>query len=101
VLYHALLDPEAADRRMQVALQELVDRFGVKAGTPVSYLEQNWSQEPYQAGCVPRPRPGVLTKAHDGFAKPIGRLHFAGAESSHIWEGYMDRAVRAGIELGV
>ena len=29
-------------------------------------------------------------------AAPIGRLHWAGAETSAIWNGYMDGAIRSG-----
>ena len=33
-----------------------------------------------------------------GFAltEPVGRLHWAGAECSSVWNGYMEGAVRSG-----
>jgi len=33
---------------------------------------------------------------YGGAAKPIGRIHWAGAETSDIWNGYMDGAIRSG-----
>ncbi len=27
---------------------------------------------------------------------PVGRIHWAGAETSDVWNGYMDGAVRSG-----
>ena len=28
--------------------------------------------------------------------QPVDRIHFAGAETSDVWNGYMDGAVRSG-----
>jgi monoamine oxidase len=33
-------------------LNELVARFGEEARNPVDYVEQNWTHEPFQSGCV-------------------------------------------------
>jgi monoamine oxidase len=62
----------------------------------VDRLFGNWRAEPFLAGCVPAPRPGVLTAAGAATAHPHGRLHWAGAESVDVWTGYMDGAVRSG-----
>jgi monoamine oxidase len=83
------------ERRRDAVLNELVDRFGDEARHPVDYVEQNWTHEPYQSGCVPRPAPGLITSVKDAFTRPIGRLHFAGADTSEVWKGHMDGAVRS------
>jgi len=83
------------EKRKQRVIQELVERFGHEAASPIEYLEQDWSQERYHSGCLPMPGPGVLTTAQDSFTKPFGNIHFAGAETSPIWEGHMDGAVRS------
>lgn len=49
-----------------------------------------------RSGCVPAPAPGVLTSARSAVTAPVGRLHWAGAESSPVWEGHMEGAVLAG-----
>lgn len=96
---HVPADAELIDgppeRRRDAVLKELVVRFGDEAANPVDYVEQNWTHEPFQSGCVPRPATGVLTSVKDAFTRQIGSLHFAGADTSHIWKGHMDGAVRS------
>jgi monoamine oxidase len=38
----------------------------------------------------------VLTSLGPAVAGPVGRLHFAGADYSAEWPGYMDGAIRSG-----
>lgn len=90
-----LFDSNVREKRKARVLRELSERFGPEAGNPIDYLEQDWSLEPYHSGCLPMPGVGVLTSAQDSFTKPVGNIHFAGAETSPIWEGHMDGAVRS------
>ena len=76
-------------------VEELVARFGEEAREPADYEEQIWTHEPFQSGCVPRFAPGVLTSVEDAFTRPVGNLHFAGADTSSVWKGHMDGAVRS------
>jgi monoamine oxidase len=39
---------------------------------------------------------GVWTQYGQALAAPVGRIHWAGAETSPIWNGYMDGAIRSG-----
>jgi len=41
--------------------------------------------------------PGVLLDYGEAIRAPVGRMHFAGAETSDYWNGYMDGAVRSGV----
>lgn len=91
-----LLSPHQTDDRRRRVLADLARLFGPDALHPIGYHEQDWSIEPYQSGCVPCPSPGTLTAAGASLTLPVGRLHWAGAESSARWEGHMDGAVRAG-----
>ncbi len=79
----------------EAVLEELAARFGDEARNPSDYVEQNWSHEPFQSGCVPRPATGLITSVQDAFTRPVGNLHFAGADTSQIWKGHMDGAVRS------
>jgi monoamine oxidase len=92
----SLLDPKAREMRKLRALKELAERFGAEALDAVEYIEQDWRSEPYQTGCVPSLMPGILNQVGDAATKPIGHIHFAGAESSPVWEGHMDGAVYSG-----
>jgi monoamine oxidase len=71
--------------------------FGPQAAKPNTYLEMNWSGEPWTRGCyVGFTPPGVLLDYGDAIRAPVGRLHWAGAETATYWNGYMDGAVRSG-----
>ena len=38
----------------------------------------------------------VLTRFGSALRTPVGRIHWAGTETSEVWCGYMDGAVRSG-----
>ena len=42
--------------------------------------------------------PGAWTDYGPALSEPIGPIHWAGAESAAVWNGYMDGAVRSGEE---
>jgi monoamine oxidase len=71
--------------------------FGATAGRPRMLIEHNWSNEPWTRGCyagfMP---PGVWTDYGSALRAPVGRLHWAGTETSEVFNGYMDGAVRSG-----
>ncbi|MGV0809340.1 flavin monoamine oxidase family protein [Mycolicibacterium setense] len=86
-----------AAQRKAVVIGELIDRFGPKAASPVSYHEQNWTVERYSGGgMISHAPPGVLTEFGPALRVPCGRIHWAGAESSAIMCGWIDGAVRSG-----
>lgn len=91
-----LLQSSAAEPRRAAVLQELSALFGPLALRPVEYVEQDWTGEPYQAGCLPCPGTGLMSTCGESLLKPHDGIHWAGAETSHIWEGHMDGAVRSG-----
>ncbi|KAK7510032.1 uncharacterized protein IWZ02DRAFT_437535 [Phyllosticta citriasiana] len=41
--------------------------------------------------------PGVLTSVGQALKEPVGNVHFVGTETSDVWRGYMEGAVRSGI----
>ena len=85
-----------ATRKAKV-LEAFACYFGAAASTPRAYVEMNWQAEALSAGgytgvCPP----GVLTSFGKVWRAPIGRLHWAGTETSPVWSGYMEGAVRSG-----
>ena len=42
------------------------------------------------------PAVGSLVGYGPRLREPVGRIHWAGAETSDYWNGYMDGAVRSG-----
>ena len=80
-----------------MVLDTLVGYFGPDAAHPTEYVEQNWNQEPWSGGGpVGIAAPGALTATTDALWAPVGRLHWAGTETSHVWCGFMEGAVRSG-----
>jgi monoamine oxidase len=86
----------AAERRAAV-LANFASYFGPEALNPTSYFEMNWSTEEWTRGCyggyLP---PGVLLDYGPAIRASVGRIHWAGAETATVWNGYMDGAVRSG-----
>ena len=91
---HASMSPTA--RRAQV-LDELAAFFGAAARHPVNYRETRWSEEKWTRGCpVGIAGPGTYLSYGHALREPVGRVHWAGTETSTYWNGRMDGAVRSG-----
>ena len=85
-----------ADRR-QAAIDCFVRYFGAGAAHPLEYLERDWMGEEFSRGCYGAHfTPGVWTAYGPALREPVGRIHWAGAECSPVWNGYMEGAVRSG-----
>jgi monoamine oxidase len=83
--------------RRQAALASFARYFGRRALQPVGYVDMVWADQVYTRGAYGSFNPpGVLTSLHDATAGPVGALHFAGADTSPQWPGYMDGAIRSG-----
>ena len=89
-----------AQRRAEVLEQVAqmysdVDRDLVYA--PVEVFEQEWAKEEWSKGCpCPVTPPGVLSTVGHAIREPHGNVHFVGTETSVVWKGYMEGAVRSG-----
>ncbi|NLU81963.1 FAD-dependent oxidoreductase [Rhodococcus sp. HNM0569] len=85
------------DERRARAVASLVTLYGPAAADPIDYVEHDWMAEEFTRGCYGgRLGAGVWTQYGSALSEPIGRLHWAGAETSDVWNGYMDGAVRSG-----
>ncbi|KAE8385412.1 hypothetical protein BDV23DRAFT_190852 [Aspergillus alliaceus] len=70
----------------------------VSVPDPISVLEYDWSkQEFFWGGPVPASPPGLLSGVDgDAVRAAFGNVHFVGTETSLVWKGYMEGAVRSG-----
>ena len=85
------------EQRRQAALDSLANYFGEKARNPLQYVENAWADERFSRGDpVAGLPPGVLLDFGTALRAPVGRIHWAGTETSDFWVGYMDGAVRSG-----
>jgi monoamine oxidase len=65
--------------------------------SPVDYFDMDWTQEEWsRGGPTAIAAPGALTSFGPALRAPVGRIHWAGTETSVYWQGYMDGAVRSG-----
>jgi monoamine oxidase len=89
------------DRRGAV-LANFTEFFGQQAQAPREYFESAWRRERWSRGCpVAIAGPGALLAHGEALRKPVGRVHWAGTETSTYWNGYMDGAVRSGERAAV
>ena len=84
-------------QRAEAVLSDLSAFLGAEAAEPLEILQRNWSEEPYTRGCYGgRFCTGLWTTVGQHLADPCGRIHWAGAETAQIWNGYIDGAIRSG-----
>ncbi|MBO0847198.1 MAG: FAD-dependent oxidoreductase [Nocardioides sp.] len=85
-----------AERRTQV-MDCFARFFGSRAARPVHYVERDWMAEEFTRGCYGAHfTTGVWTSYGEALRESVGRIHWAGAECSPEWNGYMEGAVRSG-----
>lgn len=84
------------ERRAEV-VRELVLRFGLQAAQPIDYVDNDWTQEAWSCGCYGGVAgPGVLSVYGPALREPVGRLHWAGAETATVCAGYVEGAIQSG-----
>ncbi|QWF23215.1 FAD-dependent oxidoreductase [Nocardioides sp. LMS-CY] len=91
----AALDDE---RRRASLLGTLGRLFGAEATRPVDLLVQDWVEDPWAGGAYAAvPAPGAWVEyGHRGWRAPRAGIHWAGSETSGVWHGYIDGAIRSG-----
>jgi monoamine oxidase len=83
--------------REQIALQHFEKYFGAEAAKPIHYIDHCWAEEAWSKGCFAALYPtGAWTNFQDTLAEVQGHIHWAGTETSKVWYGYIEGAVRAG-----
>lgn len=83
--------------RRDAVLRCFARYFGEQALHPIGYLDLMWAAEPFTRGAYGSFNPpGVLTALNNPLDAPHGALHYASADNSPEWPGYMDGAIRAG-----
>jgi monoamine oxidase len=85
-----------AERRERV-LAQFAEFFGEEARGAVDFFDTRWPAEKWsRGGPVGIYGPGTLLAGGPALRAPVGRIHWAGTETSTFWNGYMDGAVRSG-----
>jgi monoamine oxidase len=90
-----------SDRRAAI-IAHYTEFFGEQAQSPRKFVESRWRRERWSRGCpVAIPGPGFYLAHGKELRKPVGRIHWAGTETSTYWNGYLDGAVRSGERAAV
>lgn len=73
--------------------------FGPEAADPIDYVDRAWGADEWSRGCYGGfMTPGGWTDYGRALREPIGPIHWAGAETALVWNGYMDGAIGSGQE---
>lgn len=82
----------AAERR-EAILAGHARLFGEQAARPQRFIERVWAEEEWTRGCYGcLMMTGGWTEYGRALRAPIGPIHWAGAETATVWNGYMDGA---------
>jgi monoamine oxidase len=83
-----------------ILLQQISDLYGEPEAEKllVEMIASVWENEPFSGHGGPSPSlpPGVLDSVGHALRARFGNIHFAGTETSDVWKGYMEGAVRSG-----
>ena len=90
--------PRSPEERKKACLDQLQVFFDdTQAQNAKAVYEKDWAADLWARGCpvgvVP---PGTLIDFGPTIRDPLGKIHWAGTETSDYWAGYMDGAVRSG-----
>ena len=85
------------DERRELVAECFGRFFGPEAARPIDYVDKAWGADEWSRGCyggfMP---PGAWLDHGSALREPIGPIHWAGAETAMVWNGYMDGAVGSG-----
>ncbi len=84
-------------QRRDLVLDGFATYFGPAAREPLEYVDRDWAEEEWiRGGYGAHLAPGTWTHYGDLLRRPEGLIHWAGADTSAVWNGYMDGAIRSG-----
>ena len=90
--------PRSPEDRKKAVLDQFQLFFDdAQAQNVTAVYEKDWPADRWAIGCpVGVLPPGTLIDFGPALTAPVGKIHWAGTETSDYWAGYMDGAVRSG-----
>jgi len=90
------LSPDAA---VDAIVESLADVFGPQVREHRDAVTLDWADERWTGGCFSAGfGAGGLSRVGEDLRPAAGRIHFAGTEYAHTWNGYFEGAVGSGRE---
>jgi monoamine oxidase len=87
----------SGQERKQLVLNAYATLFGEAALQPLNYHDYSFSNNPWIGGAYSGYfKNGVFSQYGKHIAKPTGNIHWAGTETSMLFKGFMEGAVRSG-----
>ena len=87
----------AGRERRAAILSDLTRYFGEAARRPLEYREHGWGADEFSRGADGGYwAQGVWTTYGAALRRPVAPLHWAGTETSPVWNGKMEGAVLSG-----
>jgi monoamine oxidase len=85
------------EERRKAIVGRVAELLGPEGKDAIDYVDNDWPSEPWTRGCYgANMGPGVLTTFGPALRTPVGRIHWAGTETSAAWSGYIEGAIRSG-----
>lgn len=85
------------EARQAQFLADATRYFGEEAARPLEYLDYDWTRDVWSkggfSGYMP---PNVMTRYGHALRERVGAIHWAGTETSSVWTGYVEGAIRSG-----
>jgi len=92
----ALTGRPSGERRSRI-VQRVAELLGPEGADALDYVDADWPAETWTRGCYGAfMGPGTLTTLGPSLRAPFGRVHWAGTETSPVWSGYIEGAIRSG-----
>ena len=85
------------EERRKLIVERVGELLGPEGVDALDYVDADWPAEAWTRGCYGAfMGPGTLTTLGPSLRAPYGRVHWAGTETSSVWSGYVEGAIRSG-----
>jgi monoamine oxidase len=86
-----------SEERKGLVVRRVAELLGSEGADALDYVDADWPAEAWTRGCYGAfMGPGTLTTLGPSLRAPFGRVHWAGTETSPVWSGYVEGAIRSG-----
>jgi monoamine oxidase len=91
------LSGRPVEERRRLVVKRIAELYGPEGADAVDYVDADWPAETWSRGCYGAfMGPGTLTTLGPSLRAPFERVHWAGTETSSLWSGYVEGAIRSG-----